>query len=416
VCYTSDVLTRAHAQDLDAQDVLADLRTEFELPEGQVYLVGNSLGLVTKRAAAQAHEAIAQWERSQVGGWNEHGWMDLPLVTGDRIGALLGAAQGQVTVVDSTTVNIFRLLCAALALRPGRRTIVVEADNFPADNYIAQGVRDLLGSGIELRAVPGAELASVVDEDVAVVLASHVNYASGRVLGLEALTSHVHKRGALVLWDMCHSAGVMEVELDAWGVDLAVGCTYKYLNGGPGSPGYLYVAERLQSAIVSPFYGWLGHAEPFAFETQYRAAPGMRRHLCGTPGVIGMACMAGALAVTEAAPRAALRAKSMALTGLFVDLVEQECAGMGFGLVSPTRAVERGSHVALSHSHAHAIVQALRAAGVVGDFRAPDLLRFGFAPLYTRYVDVWEAVQALRGVMREDAWDQPAYTKRARVT
>lgn len=412
---------RARHEALDAADPLASLRDRFRLREGRIYLDGNSLGAPPESALrALATAAEDEWGGELVGAWNSADWIGLPERLGDRIGALIGAAPGQVVAADATSVNLHKLLVTALGLRPGRRTIVSTSDNFPTDLYMAEGLVDLLGADrCRLRTIaPDAldELDAVVDDDVAVVMLTHVDFRSGRRLDLQDLTRRVQARGALVLWDLAHSAGAMPLDLDAAGADLAVGCGYKYLNGGPGAPAFLYVAARHQAAARQPLTGWMGHARPFAFESAYAPGEGIRRFLCGTPAVLSMRALEGALDVFDDVDLGALRAKSEALGDAFIDAVEGSRVADAFVLASPRAAADRGSQVSLRHADAHALVRALIEADVVGDFRAPDLLRFGFAPLYTRFVDVHEAVQRLETIVVEGRHLEPRLRERARVT
>lgn len=410
-------MTRDELAARDAADPLGPCRASFRLPDGLIYLDGNSLGALSDGAARRVEKALhAEWGRDLIGSWNTHGWIDLPQRVGDAIGRLIGAEPGQVVCTDSTTVNLYRLLHAALALRTDRSVVVVEADNFPADNYIVQGIRDVFGGAVTLRAVPSTSLVDGLDEDVAVLVASHVNYRSGRLQDMAAITQRAHAVGALTVWDLAHSAGVVPVRLDAAGADLAVGCSYKYLSGGPGAPAFLYVGRELQDKIRPVLQGWMGHAAPFAFEAEYRPADGIRRHLCGTPPVLSMSALEGALEIFDRVSLEAIRAKSAALTQTFLELVEDRAASFGFELQTPRNPSDRGSQIALRHPQGYAIVRALIDREVVGDFRAPDVLRFGFAPLYLRFVDVWDAVDRLVDVMRSEAWAAPAYQQRAAVT
>jgi kynureninase len=397
------VAERQHALDLDGQDPLAGCRARFRIPDGLIYLDGNSLGaLPVGVPAAVARTVEQEWGADLIRSWNANGWWDAPRRVGDRIGSLVGAAPGQVVVCDSTSVNLYKLLVAARQLRPDRPEVLVDADDFPTDRYIAESVA---GPAVTRTLGPG----------VGVVVRSHVNYQSGRLHDLPALTAAAHEAGALVLWDLSHSVGVVPVELDAAGVDLAVGCTYKYLNGGPGAPAFAYVAERHQAALRQPLAGWIGHAQPFAMVAGYEPAPGISRVLTGTPPIVSMAALEAALDAFDGVSMAQVRAKSVALTSLFVSLVEERCGG-DFALASPRRPDERGGQVSLSNPDAYAIVQALIARGVIGDYREPDRLRFGFAPLFTRFVDVWDAIDRLVAVMGGDEWDHAAYRQRAAVT
>jgi kynureninase len=409
-------ITRADCEARDRADPLAPFRARFALPDGIIYLDGNSLGALPKAAAARIKEAVeTQWGRDLIKSWNLHRWIDLPQRAGAKIARLVGAKPNEVVVADSTSVNLFKLLAAALRLRPGRRVILSESGNFPTDLYVAQGLIELLGAKHELKLVPGEHIADAINDSVAVVSLTHVNYKSGRIHDMAAVTAKTHAVGALMLWDLCHSAGALPVDLNAAKADLAVGCGYKYLNGGPGAPAFLFVAERHQESIRPPLSGWMGHAHPFTFDVKYEPAAGIARNLCGTPPVLSMSALDAALDVMLEADMNAIRAKSLALGDLFLALVEQRCAGFGFvdGSAPPR---ERGSQVGLLHPEGYAIMQALIARGVIGDFRAPDMLRFGFAPLYNRFVDVWDAVAALKAVMDARAWDTPKFRARAAVT
>ena len=402
---------------LDAADPLAPFRTRFALPDGVIYLDGNSLGPLPRATAARVAEVIeAEWGRSLIGGWIRHGWMAAPRRVGDKIARLIGAAPGEVIVADSTSVNLFKALAAALELRPGRRTILTQQGNFPTDRYVADGLARLLGEGRRVRAVPADGLVGALDADTAVLMLTHVDYRTGAMHDLAGLTAAAHRAGALVIWDLAHSAGAVPVDLAAAGADLAVGCGYKYLNGGPGAPAFLHVAARHQDRLNPPIAGWLGHARPFDFAETYEPAPGIQRHLGGTPVVLGLAALEIGVDLMAEADPVALRAKSVALGQSFIALTEARCAGLGLALVSPRDPVRRGSQVGFAHPEGYAVMQALIARGVIGDFRAPDILRFGMTPLYLRHVDVWDAVEALRDVLATRAWDRPEYRTRAAVT
>ncbi|HUI17726.1 MAG TPA: kynureninase [Alphaproteobacteria bacterium] len=410
-------LRRADLAELDARDPLAGLREAFVLPEDMLYLDGNSLGALPRATAARVAQVIeAEWGEDLIKGWRQHGWMALPFRVGEKIARLVGAAPGQCVAIDTTSINLFKLLAGALRLRPGRKTILSEAGNFPTDLYIAEGLTELLGKGYRLRLVEKDAIPAAIDDDVAVVSLTHVDFKTAEIHDMPRITARAQAKGALMLWDLCHSAGAVPVELDAAGADLAVGCGYKFLNGGPGAPAFLYVARHLQEALRQPLSGWLGHADPFAFEGFYRPAAGIARTICSTPAVLGLAALECGVDAMLAADFALLRAKSMALTEHFIRLVEERCAAFGFTLASPHEAVRRGSQVSLRHRDGYAIAQALVAQGVIGDFRAPDILRFGFAASYLRYVDVWDAVEALKRVMEEGRWRQPEFAIRAAVT
>jgi kynureninase len=426
--------TRAECLALDAADPLAPLRERFVLPGGVIYLDGNSLGALP-RATPDRLAAVMrdEWGEGLIRSWNTAGWIDLPQRVGDRIARLVGAGAGEVHVADSTSINLFKVLEVALALvrqqAPGRRLIVSERGNFPTDLYIADSVARRQGG--ELVLIDRDDLASHLDERLAVLMLTHVDYRSGRLHDMASTTRAAHAAGALTVWDLAHSAGAVPVDLKAGGsadaaADFAVGCGYKYLNGGPGAPAFVWAHPRHTAHLDAlrwrqPLSGWMGHAAPFEFGSDYRPAAGIRRFACGTPPILSLAALECGLETFEAAAAlggmAALREKSMTLGQLFIDAVEARCAGHGLALASPRDPAERGSQVSFTHPDAgYAIVQALIARGVIGDFRAPDLLRFGFAPLYTRHVDVWDAVERLVEVLDTGAWRRPEFHRRAAVT
>ncbi len=409
--------TRDAMQALDRTDPLGAFRDRFVIPEGLVYLDGNSLGMMPRVAAARARSVVeVEWAQGLISSWNDHGWIDLPLRAGARLAPLVGAAPDEVVVCDSTSINLFKALASALALRPGRRTIVTNSANFPTDVYIAEGLCRLLGEGATLRRAEPRDLGAALDDGVAAVAYSHVDYRSARIEDMAALTATIQRAGALAVWDLSHSAGALPVDLDGANADFAVGCGYKYLNGGPGAPAFLFAARRHHATMQQPLSGWLGHAAPFAFEDSYRPAPGMARMVCGTPPVLSMAVLEEAIGIVAEAGVGRLREKSMRMTALLAGLVARECAGSGLALVSPAAAAERGSHLVFAHDEGYAIVQALKARGVVGDFRAPNLVRLGIAPLYLSYVELWDAVQRLKTVMRDEEWRDPRFQVRAAVT
>jgi kynureninase len=401
----------------DRRDPLAPRRDEFLLPADVVYLDGNSLGPLTRRAAERVGEVmLEQWGESLIRSWNEHGWIELPRRAGAKIARLIGAAPDEVVVADSTSVNLFKVAAAALRARPDRRVIVSEAGNFPTDLYTLEGLMDLLGPGYELRRVEREQLGSALTSEVAALCLTHVDFRTGARHDLSGLTAAAHTVGALAIWDLAHSAGALPVQLGAADADLAVGCGYKYLNGGPGAPAFVFAARRLQEELRSPLQGWLGHAAPFEFAGHYRPAPGIDRFQNGTPPILALAALDAALEVWDGLEMTSVRAKSMALTSRFVELVEAECAGLGLRLASPRNPEERGSQVSFAHPEAYAVMQALIARGVIGDFRAPDLLRFGFAPLYVGFEDVGRAVAALHEVLATEEWRQERWQRRATVT
>ena len=329
---------------------------------------------------------------------------------------MIGAKPNEVVVADSTSLNVFKALHAALRLRPGRRVILSDDGNFPTDLYMAQGLATLLDSGYALKVVPADQISAALNDDVAVLMLTEVDYRSGRLHDMAALTKAAHERGALAFWDLCHSAGAFPVALNECGADFAVGCGYKYLNGGPGAPAFIFVAERWQAKAEQPLFGWMGHDAPFAFDLDYRPRPGIDRFLVGTPPILSLTALEAGIDLFADLDLAALRRKSMALGDLFIALVEQELAGSGLAVASPRRAQERGSQVSFRHPEGYPIVQALIARGVIGDFRAPNILRLGFAPLYVSFTDIWNAVAQLGAVMAGMEWQRPEFRRRAAVT
>jgi kynureninase len=408
-------LTRAALQALDRNDTLAPFRDEFDLPPGVIYLDGNSLGPLLKATPGRVAQVVAhEWGQSLVRAWNAHDWIGLPLRVGEKIGRIIGAEPGSTLVADSTSVNLFKLLAAALEARPIRRIILTEAGNFPTDLYMAQGLAALLRRGHEVRAV--ADPVAALNDDVAVLMLTQVNYRSGAMHDMATVTNAAHAVGALTLWDLSHSAGAVPLQLAKDGADFAVGCGYKYLNGGPGAPAFLSVAPRLQTDLQLPLTGWLGHANPFAFAPDYRPAQGIGRGMVGTPPILNLAALEVGIDQMLRVPMDALHTKSQQLIDHFITLVEQECAESELRLLTPRDAARRGSQVAFAHPDGYAIMQALIARGVIGDFRTPDVMRFGLAPLYVCHVDVWEAVAVLREVMRTNAWRDPSLAERRAVT
>ena len=408
----------AAVEALDAADPLRSMRERFGLPEGLIYLDGNSLGAASPAAFGELQKAAAaEWGQDLIRAWNKDGWFDMPVELGDRIGRLIGAAPGQTVVCDTTSINIYKALHAAMGLRPDRSVIVAEGASFPTDLYIAEGVASTRpGTVLRLEGVYAPGIEELLDDSVAVVLVNHVNYKSGELRDMAALTRKAHEVGALVVWDLCHTAGALPVELDASKADFAVGCTYKYLNGGPGAPAFIYVADRHLAEARQPLSGWWGHARPFAFEQSYAGDAGIRRFQCGTQPILSMRALKGALDIWNDVDMAAVRSKSVALTDLFIELVEAKCAGHGLTLESPRDAVRRGSQVSFEHENAYAIMQALIERGVIGDFRAPATLRFGLTPLYVSFMDVWRAVEILEDILCTGAWKDPRFSVKAAVT
>lgn len=409
-------MTRDEACALDGDDSLAQQRSAFALPDGVIYLDGNSLGPLSHAARDRVQEVVAQqWGEQLIQSWNVHHWIDLPLRVGEKIAALIGAAPGQTLCCDSTSVNLFKVLSCALHLQAGRSVILTEAQNFPADLYIAEGL-GRFANGCEVRTVSADALEASLDTDVAVLLLTHVNFKSAAMHDMARLTRLAHEHGALVVWDLAHSAGAMPLELDEWQVDFAVGCGYKYLNGGPGAPAFLYAATRHHAGIRQPLTGWMGHSNPFAFAPDYTPASGVQQFLCGTPAILSMAALDAALDQFAGLDLQAVRTKSVCLTQLFLDLKESHQELSALRLVSPREAEQRGSHLAFAHADAYAICQALIAAGVIVDFRAPDILRLGFTPLTLRYAEVYDAVEILLEIVRSARYQAPEFARRARVT
>ena len=425
-------------QQLDAQDRLRPLREYFSLPEDVIYLDGNSLGVLPKAAAARVAEVVTQeWGQGLIRSWNSAGWFSLPQRLGDKIATLIGAGPGEVVATDSTSINLYKVLSAALTIAaqdaPGRKRVVSERSNFPTDLYIAEAL--CKERGFQLQLVEADEIAAALTTEVAVLMLTHVNYRTGAMHDMAAVTALAHRNGALTVWDLAHSAGAVPVALKAAGADFAVGCGYKYLNGGPGAPAFVWVNPTHADRFWQPLAGWWGHAAPFEFTPDYRPAKGITRYLCGTQPILSMAALECGLDIFAAAEQmggmAALRTKSLALTDLFIELVEQRCSGHGLGLATPREHARRGSQVCLTrensrepsgNSGAFAIVQALIARGVIGDFRAgdgklhKDILRFGFTPLYIGFEEVWIAVEHLKQVLESAEWELPEFNQKHAVT
>ena len=427
--------TRDEARALDAADPLAPLRAQFTLPQGVIYLDGNSLGVLPVTTPARLQQVIEQeWGQELIRSWNSAGWITLAQRVGDKIARLVGARPGELVAADSTSVNLFKVLSASLSIAkadaPTRRVILSERSNFPTDLYIAESLAAEQGCTLELIDDADGVAHRLQQADVAVLMLTHVNYRSGQLHDMAALTAAAHAAGTLTVWDLAHSAGAVPVDLHTAQADFAVGCGYKYLNGGPGAPAFVWAHPRHAERFWQPLSGWMGHAAPFEFTPNYRPAPGIARYLCGTPAVLAMAALeCGVDTVLAAEPLGgmpALRAKSLALTRAFAALVEWRCAGHGLTRVSPDADAHRGSQVCLAHPEiAYPVVQALIARGVIGDFRAgdsahpggaPDILRFGFTPLYTRYVDVWDAVEHLVQVLEQAEWRDPRFHQKSAVT
>lgn len=407
-------MDRTAALATDAQDPLADLRQHFTLPDGVLYLDGNSLGALQPRVAHRVREVVEhEWGSGLIRSWNDAGWVELPRRIAARLAPLLGADADEIAVTDSTSTNLFKALAAARQLRPDRHRLLTDDANFPTDVYVARGLAELAGD-LEVEIVRTDAVANHLDADVAVLTLSHVDYRTGRLHDVRDLTAAAHAVGAVTVWDLSHSVGALDVDVHAWDLDLAVGCTYKYLNGGPGAPAYLFVARRWHDTVETPLRGWFGHARPFAFALDYEAAAGAERFLDGTPPVVAMAALEAALQVWDGVDAAAVARKAASLTDTFISLVDQRC-GDSVEVVTPRDPERRGAQVSLRHPHADALTRALTARGVIGDHRPPDLVRFGFAPLYVRHVDVWDAVDVLVELLEADAWDRPEHHQRREV-
>jgi kynureninase len=409
--------TRADCLALDSADPLRHARSRFVLPEGLIYLDGNSLGALPASTPGRIADVVArEWGEDLIRSWNKNGWIGMPVRLGARIAQLIGAGEDEAIVADSTSVNLFKLAAAALRTQAPRRVIVSERGNFPTDLYVLQGLEALMGGVVELKLVERHALMEAVDESVALLALTHIHYKTGEIHDMAALNARAHAVGALALWDLSHSAGAVELALNRDGADLAIGCGYKYLNGGPGAPAFLFVAREHQPNLHQPLTGWMGHAAPFEFSDTYRPADGMVRHLCGTPVILGMVALEEGLKTFDGIEMRQVQGKSAALGDLFLDLMEQRCADHGFLRCCPAQGQRRGSQVAFRHPGGYAIMQALIAEGVIGDFRAPDAIRFGFCPLYTRYADVWDAVETLSQIMIRETWRQDRFHVRAAVT
>ena len=411
-------ITREDTIKMDGADPIAHLRERFELPEGDIYLDGNSLGALPLGVMERLEVAVKkEWGQGLIRSWNDADWYPAPQRAGAAIARILGADDDEVIVCDSISVNLFKLLVGALRMRKDRKIIVSEIGNFPTDVYINQEVADLMGC--ELRCVMPEEVEAAISaagDNLAIVQLTHVHYKTGRIYDMQGITKKVQDLGGLVIWDLAHSAGCLPVQLNDCNADFAVGCGYKYLNGGPGAPAFVFVARRHFEAMDQPLRGWHGHAEPFAFTQEYKPHPTIDQMLTGTASQLATLALETALKVFEDVDMNLLRQKNMALGDLFIALVEQELGGMNFELASPKEAEHRGSQVSLIHEEGYAIMQAVIARGIIGDFRAPDILRFGFASPYVRYIDIWESIAHLRDVMEMREWDQPKFKERRAVT
>jgi kynureninase len=412
-CFKLKVQRLGHGNDTMTDFTVT--KSMFHLPDGMIYLDGNSLGALPKAAAnAVATTITDQWGEMLITGWNKAGWMALPMQLGDRIGTLIGAEPGHVVMGDTLSIKVYQALAAGLEMRPDRKVVVTDSGNFPTDIYMAEGLIKSLGKGHELRVVTPEDVIDNIADDVAVLMLTEVDYRTGRRHDMVDLTRRAHAAGIITVWDLAHSAGAIPVDLAGAGADFAVGCTYKYLNGGPGAPAFIYVAPRHAGRVSNVLSGWQGHEAPFAFDLDYRPNPGAERLRVGTPPILQMAALSAAMDVWDMVDMADIRAKSMALTDMFIQGVEATCPQLT--LVGPRDANARGSQVSFAFEEGYAAMQALIARGVIGDFRAPDIMRFGFTPLYIDEGDVQAAIEIIATVMNDRLWDSPAYKIRAAVT
>lgn len=412
-------LVRKDFELLDQQDPLASFRELFHLPIDTVYLDGNSLGVMPLATVDRMNDVLKrEWAEDLIRSWNDNHWFEAPLRIGDKIAQLIGADDGEVIATDSVSINLFKLMVAALNMQKGtgRKVILSEAGNFPTDLYMMEGLKSMLGDQVELVIVDRDHIEESINEDVAVVLLTDVHYKTGHLLNKKSLTERAHKKGALVIWDLCHSAGALPVDLNGISADMAVGCGYKYLNGGPGAPAFLFVAKRHQAKLQQPLSGWWGHARPFAFVDEYEAGPGISSMLCSTQGVLGLSCLEVSIDLFLKADMQAVRNKSVQMCNLFIRLLDEKCSDYNFEVISPLDSTERGSQVSFAHEQGYPIVQAMIDQKVIGDFRAPNVMRFGFTPLYLKYVDVWQAVIVLEEIMQNGTWDQEKFKRVSAVT
>lgn len=409
---------RAQSAAMDRADPWGDLRQLFEIPDDIIYLDGNSLGAAPKAAFTEIDIAAREeWASGLIRSWNTAQWFALAERYGDQLAALVGADDGEVVICDTTSLNLYKALHAGLSLRPDRFVILAEASSFPSDLYIAEGVRSTRPDvSLRLEGIDGDDLENMLDEDIAVVLINHVDYRTGRLRDMNALTAKAHAVGAIVVWDLCHSAGILPVDLNGADADLAVGCTYKYLNGGPGAPAFIFAAKRHIAKIRQPLSGWWGHADPFAFDVSYREDRGIRKFLCGTQPILSFRALKASLDMFEKLDMQALRARSLAMTALFMQLVEESCTDFGLKIITPSDPDRRGGQVALTLPNGYEVMQALIEAGVIGDFRAPNIIRFGFSPLYNSYGEICRAAEILHRILENEEWREARFSKRQAVT
>ena len=409
--------TRSELEALDQSDPLAAFRDEFFLPDDVIYLNGNSLGAMPLAAAGRAKQVIEhEWAEGLIGSMNTAGWYELPSTLGRKIAPIVGANPDEVVLTDAVGINLYKVVSAALKMQPDRRIVVMEGSNFPTNNYMVQGLLAELDKGYMIRFAEADEIMDAIDEDVAAICITHVHYKTGHIHDMATITKKAQAVGAAAVWDLCHSVGAMPVDLNGCNVDFAVGCTYKYVNCGPGAPSLLFVAKRHHGKYTQPLTGWYGHADPFGFERDYRPVDDVRQMLTGTQATASLSIAEIGIDIMLRADMQQIRDKSMRMTDLFIELVEARCGDHGFELISPRNAKQRGSHVSFHNDDGYSIIRAMHDQGVVCDFRAPGKMRFGFAPLYIRYVDVWDAADRLHNILANDTWKEPKYQVRATVT
>ena len=409
--------TREELEKLDREDPLKQFGAEFNIPEGILYFDGNSLGALPKATLDRVNEVVSQeWGKNLITSWNIAGWHSLSEKIGNKIGRLIGADDGEVVCVDGTGLNIYKVHAVALKMRSDRKVILMEGSNFPTDAYITQGLIRHLGQNHEIRFVEKDGILDSITEDVALVSLTHVHYKMGHLLDMKNITQKAHESGALVVWDLSHSAGALPVELNKCNVDFAVGCTYKFLNGGPGAPAFVFVAKKHQGKETQPLTGWWGHDQPFAFERDYRPKKNISQFLSGTQPIISLAAVEVGVDILLRANMDDIRRKSLALAEIFMRLVEENLADYGFSVDTPVNPAERGSQISIRSPNGYSIIQALIEVGVIGDFRVPDSMRFGLTPLYTRYADLWDAVMKLKNIMENGSWEAERFTRFSPVT
>jgi kynureninase len=402
---------------LDAASTLSGVRQRFSIPDGVIYMNGNSLGAMPKSVGDSLSAFVEkEWGQDLIRSWNVNGWYVLASQLGEQVSRLIGAAPDEVIFSDSTSVNLYKLVVTALNIKSQRKKIITDTDNFPTDLYILEGVAKSFGRGIEIEVVDRKDVIDCIDRDTALLTLTQANYRTSELYDLQEVSKAAHRQGALVLWDLSHSCGAMPIDLNGANVDLATGCGYKYLNGGPGAPAFLYVAKRWQEQIDQPLTGWMGHKAPFAMSADYVPAEGITQMLTGTPPIASAICLREGLSVFDGISLTDVRAASMEMGKLFIELTDDLCRDYPLSLVSPVDGERRGSHIALRHENAYALMQELIANGVIGDFRAADIMRFAFTPLYLRYIDVWHAVAVLRTILETESWNKPEYATRAAVT